>query len=247
MKRIVCSIVAGLALVPGLVAAQTPRASALTAQDRTEIQALVTRYVGALGGCNAEEFAGLFAPDTGYFASNIRGEVVGRERLMALVRSERHCIGAAAATATAPAARPGGAPTTAIEETAAGVTGRVELGANVGRYEDEYVKTAAGWRFKARTVITRAEDEAKLNAHDTHAIRRLAGAELGHFGDLYVAGPDGVKRFRTSGIALGLSAEGVTGRAYLKDESGRYDDVYVRTATGWRFKSRVFVPAEEAR
>ncbi len=246
MKRIVCSIVVGLVIAPCVAAAQTSRA-ALSAQDRTEIQSLVTRYVAALGGCAAEEFAGLFAPDTGYFASNIRGEVIGRERLMALVRSERHCTGPAPATAAAPAARPGGAPTSLIEETAAGVTGRVELGANVGRYEDEYVKTAAGWRFKARTVITRAEDEAKLNAQDAHAIRRLAGAELGQFGDFYVAGADGVKRFRTSGVALGLSADGVTGRAYLQDDSGRYDDVYVRTATGWRFKSRVFVPAEEAR
>ena len=63
----------------------------LTPQDRAEIQELTARYARALGACAAEEYADLFAPDTGYFASNIRGEVVGRDRLMALVRSERHC------------------------------------------------------------------------------------------------------------------------------------------------------------
>src|SRR5687768_2761553 len=63
----------------------------LTPHDRTEIQDLSAKYARMLGSCAAEEYADLFAPDTGYFASNIRGEVVGRERLMALVRSERHC------------------------------------------------------------------------------------------------------------------------------------------------------------
>ena len=33
-----------------------------------------------LGACAAEEFADLFAPDTGYFASGIRGQITGREQ-----------------------------------------------------------------------------------------------------------------------------------------------------------------------
>jgi len=64
----------------------------LTAQDRAEIQELTVKYAKALGSCAAEDYADVFLPETGYFASNIRGEVVGREKLMALVRSERHCI-----------------------------------------------------------------------------------------------------------------------------------------------------------
>ena len=41
---------------------------------------------------------------------------------------------------------------------------------------------------------------------------------------------------------MGLSQEGVTGRAFLKKSGGHYDDVYVKTAEGgWRFKSRVYV------
>src|SRR6185436_12085421 len=82
--------------------AQAP--ATLTPDDRTAIQALVTGYARALAACNAEEYADLFAPDTGYFASGIRGQVVGRERLIALVQSERQCTAPAATTP-----RPGGA------------------------------------------------------------------------------------------------------------------------------------------
>ncbi len=158
---------------------------------------------------------------------------------MALVRSERHCIG------TPPPAQAGGAarpvPTVAIEATPRGVVGRAPLG-NAGHYDDEYVRTPRGWRFKSRTVITPQEENANLTVQDIVAIRRLAGTDLGQFDDVYVAGPDGVKRFRSSGVALGLSAEGVTGRAFLKNDSGHYEDVYVRTADGgWRFRSRVHV------
>ena len=165
--------------------------------------------------------------------------MVGRERLVALVRSERHCTGPNAATANAP--RPGNAPTAVIEPSPTGATGIADLG-NAGRYEDEYVKTAQGWRFKARTVVSAQEQAAKLTARDFSAIRRLAGTELGQFEDVYVTGTDGVKQFRSSGVSLGLSAEGVTGRAYLKNNGGHYEDVYVRASDGtWRFKSRVHV------
>jgi hypothetical protein len=48
----------------------------LTAEDKSAIQGLVNGYAQALGGCRAEEYADLFAPETGYFASGIRGQVV---------------------------------------------------------------------------------------------------------------------------------------------------------------------------
>jgi len=240
----------GVVVAVLLVAATANAQQALTEKDRAEIQELTTKYAKALGSCAAEDYADVFVPDTGYFASNIRGEVVGRERLMALVQSERHCIPSAA---PAPgAANAGGrgqgaprpAPTVAIESTAKGVTGRAELGA-AGYYFDEYAKTPKGWRIKARTVITGQEQAANITVQDTIAIRRLAGTDLGLFDDWYVPGPDGVKRFRTSGVALGLSAEGVTGRALLKNDGGRYEDVYVRTQQGgWRFKSRVYVAGD---
>jgi hypothetical protein len=216
----------------------------LTAQDRADIHELSARYAKALGGCAAEAYADLFVPETGYFASNIRGEVVGRERLMALVHSERHCIPAAQGSGGPANAAPRPVPTVAIESTVKGVTGKAELGA-AGYYTDEYVKTPKGWLIKARTVITGQEQKANLTVQDVIAIRRLAGTDLGLFDDVYVPGPDGVKRFRTSGVALGLSPEGVTGRALLKNDGGRYEDVYVRTQQGgWRFKSRVYVAAD---
>src|SRR5574342_711065 len=70
-------------------AAQAPRS--LTEQDRTDIQALVTGYAKALGSCDANGYADLFA-DNAYFASGFRGHVIGRDRLVAMVQSERQCI-----------------------------------------------------------------------------------------------------------------------------------------------------------
>jgi len=239
MKRVFGVVVVGVML---LVAGTASAQQSLTDKDRAEIQELSAKYAKALGGCAAEEYADVFLPETGYFASNIRGEVVGRERLIALVRSERHCINAAAQAAAGPRT----VPMVTIESNAKGVTGRAELGA-AGYYADEYVKTPKGWRIKARTVITGQEQKANLSVEDVTVIRRLAGTDLGQFDDVYVAGADGVKRFRTSGVALGLSAEGVTGRALLKNDGGQYEDVYVRTQQGgWRFKSRVYVSADAA-
>jgi hypothetical protein len=224
-----------LLLSPFLLAAsaQTP---ALTPEDKTEIQALVTGYARALAACNAEEYADLFAPGTGYFASGIRGQVVGRERLIALVQSERQCT-----AATPPTPRPGGAagPSVTLEMTSSGVRGIADLGA-AGQYQDEYVKTPKGWKFKSRTVLIPAERAAGLDASEMVAIQRLAGPDLG---DYYVADQNGIKRLRTSGVAIALTAGEITGHAYLK-AGGYYDDVYEKIAPGqWRIKSRKLVPA----
>jgi hypothetical protein len=229
----------------------------LTAQDRTEIQDLVTRYARALGSCAAEEYADVFAPD-GYFFSTIRGEVVGREHFILLVQSERHCNPAsgaqagaaapAAGRATAPPANTAGrssaGPTVAIEPTPDGAKGIAALG-NAGGYEDAYVKTAKGWRIKARSVITGQEAGAKLTAQDFMDLRQLAGNDRGRFDDVYMDTANG-KRFRSSGVTFGLLPEGVKGTAYLRNDGGHYDDVYVKTANGWRFQSRTYVAAAAA-
>src|SRR5690242_9727920 len=121
----------------------TAQAQSLTAEDKTAIEGLTTSYLKALGGCKAEEFADLFAPDTGSFASSFRGRMVGREKLILLVQSERHCTGEQPARPGAPgAANP---PAVTIEATGAGAKGVVSLGA--AQYEDEYVKTPKGWRI----------------------------------------------------------------------------------------------------
>jgi hypothetical protein len=247
IRRVLCAtLVIAVIGWPTLAVAQRGAAS-LTDRDRSDIQGLVAGYARALAGCAAEEYADLFAPESGYFASNIRGEVTGRERLIALVRSERHCHPSGGLADTSGGnPRPANVPVVVIEPSAAGATGRADLG-NAGSYEDEYVKTSKGWRFRSRTVISRQERAANLTARDFAAIRRLAGTDLGFFEDVYVTGADGVKRFRASGVALGLSPDGVTGRAVIKNDGGRYEDVYVRTAQGgWRFKSRLYVPLDPA-
>jgi hypothetical protein len=228
--------VAGVVLLLSTSAsAQVP--TTVTPEDKSAIQALVTGYARALGACSAEEYADLFAPDTGWFASGIRGQVVGRQQLIALVQSERHCT---APAGTTPATRPGGTngPTVALDVTPASVRGIADLG-SAGQYQDEYVKTPKGWRFLSRTVLTPAEKAAGLDASEMLAIRRIAGSELG---DYYVPDQNGVKRLRTSGVAIAVSAGAVTGKAYLK-KGGYYDDVYEKTGPGqWRIKSRTYVP-----
>jgi hypothetical protein len=154
-----------------------------------------------------------------------------------MVQSERQCI---TPPATPPAARPG--PTVAIEVTSAGVRGIADLGA-AGQYEDEYVKTSKGWRFAARTVITPAEKAAGLDAAAMRAIRRLASGPQ-DAEDFWAAGQDGVKRFRSAGVVITVTAGVVNGRVYLKD-GGRYDDVYEKFPDGnWRFKSRAYVAGQ---
>lgn len=197
----------------------------------------MTQYAHALSGCHAEDFADLFVPGTGYFASGFRGRMVGREQLIALVQSEPQCV----ASAKAAAPRPGGAngPKVEIEVTPTGVRGVANLGA--AEYQDEYVKTPQGWRFASRTVIMAAEKAAGLDAPGMLAIQRLAGPNLG---DHIEADKNGVPRLMNSGVKISVSGGEVTGRAYRKDGS-HDDEVLEKTGPGeWRIKSSDHVPAE---
>ena len=75
------------------------------------------------------------------------------------------------------------------------------------------------------------------------AIQRLAAGPQ-DADEFWVPGQDGVKRFSSAGVVIGVSAGTVTGRVYLKD-GGYYDDVYEKTAQGnWRFKSRRYFSGE---
>ncbi|HUK32630.1 MAG TPA: nuclear transport factor 2 family protein [Vicinamibacterales bacterium] len=218
--------------------AQARPAPNVTDKDRAEIQELVTHYAKALSACAVEEYADLFAPVTGSFASSVRGEIVGHEKLVALVQSEPHC-----ATTTPGRPAPGNGPTVVVTPSADRVTGIAELG-NAGRYEDVYVKTPKGWRFQSRNVITRQEQEKNFSAADFIALRRLAGDDQGVFDDVFRETPVG-KRLRSAGVVLTATTDGATGRAYLKNDGGHYEDVYVRGANGWRFTSRTYIAAGE--
>jgi hypothetical protein len=235
MKSKRSSIFTGLLVVATSAVAQPP--TTLSAGDQSAIQELMGSYARALGECRAEAFADLFVPETGYFASGFRGVMVGHDRLMKLVQSERHCI---APPATA-AARPGGGngPTVAIEATPKGARGLANLG--TAEYQDEYTKTAAGWRFASRTVIIGPEKAAGIDAAELLALERMAGSKAV---DRYEADQNGVQRLMTAGVRIGVKDAEVTGRVFLKD--GSYDDeVYEKVGPGaWRVKSSVHVPAK---
>src|SRR6185295_16574131 len=81
--------------------------------------------------------------------------LVGRAKLVELVETEEFCMdpkirAARSASGGANAARP--AADLVLEATAEGAKGTIPLGRG-GRYEDIYVKTGEGWRFKSRSVF----------------------------------------------------------------------------------------------
>lgn len=214
----------------GVSRAQT----SISTEDRNEIQQLSTSYLRALFGCDAEAYADLFAPETGYFASGFRGRMVGKEQLIALVESEPHCLEPGDATPRAAA----DGPTVALEVTPGGVRGTADLG--TAEYQDEYAKTPEGWRFASRTVILPAEKVAGLDAAGLLAIQRLERPELGNY---YTPDANGIERLLVSGVAVSVDGDNVTGRAYLKD-GGYVDEVYDKLDSGsWRIVSSVSVPS----
>ena len=226
MSRVFGALAMAVIVCSMRTAGQSPQT--VTAQDKAEIQALVTAYARTLGGCAASEYADLFAADRGYFASGFRGHVVGRERLIAMVQSERFCFAGGNGPSTPLPSTPLRAgPTVVVDVTPAGVFGIADLG-GAGHYEDEYVKTPKGWRFAGRTVITPAEQAAGLNACEMIAIRRLASGPQ-DAEDFWPPGQDGVKRFNSAGVVIRVASGVVNGRVYLKD-GGYYDDVYEKSA-----------------
>ena len=134
----------------------------LTARDRLEINQLAARYAFALDtrADNGMAFADLFAPD-GEFVG-IRGTAKGRDQLAALASSgimtaEKPIVGVSHFSMNH-----------VIEPAAGGAIGKEYLvmvniaeggkpGGDFssigGHYEDAYVKTAAGWRFKRREFV----------------------------------------------------------------------------------------------
>ncbi len=228
------------------------RAATLGDDDRQQIEELIAHYGRALSSCAPEEWADLYASPDGYFASGSRGHVTGRARLAALVRSEPACV--------RPAQARGGSrqPPKAniqIEPSSDGAVGKVALGGGAF-YQDSYVKTAAGWRFRSRNVLSAQEAAAHLTVEDFIAIRALAGEQAGAFDDVYTSdasaahdsatpGSGPGRLFRASGLVITLSPEGVRGKAYVRGEDGFYDDLYVKSTAGWRFQSRRFVPTSK--
>ena len=151
---IAVGVVACLLVTGALVRAQQRSAApaTLTPQDYIDIQHLVSSYPYGLDGNtdNGATYASLFAPG-GVFG---RPRTEGRDNLAALANTQprganyvRHFI-----TNHVIEPSPGGAIgreyAVIIDIGENGNPGRIALG---GRYDDEYVKTPQGWKFKNRT------------------------------------------------------------------------------------------------
>jgi hypothetical protein len=143
------------AVVAGVVVSGQQRSSgapSLTPQDYIEIQQLVSSYAYGLDGNtdNGSTYANLFAPGAVFG----RPRTEGRDNLAALANTQprganyvRHFI-----TNHVIEPSPGGAIgkeyAVIIDIGEGSNPGRIALG---GRYDDEYVKTPQGWKFKSRT------------------------------------------------------------------------------------------------
>lgn len=126
----------------------------LSTEDRLEIQELYARYNHALDFGDASGWAGCFTPD-GVFASP-NGSFTGSEQLQQFANgfaermTGRHWTN-----------------NLVIDPAGEGATGKCYLmlyrlaegGPSIlttGVYNDELVRTAAGWRFSKRTVVADA-------------------------------------------------------------------------------------------
>lgn len=157
-------------------AAGKPTASfaGLTPSDYIEIRQLVARYAYAVdtGADNGNVYASLFAPD-GAFADRMGRETKGKEALAALAR--RNTRGPQSAFHFIV--------NHVIEPTSEGAVGKeyllqLRIGEGErpndifggGHYEDIYVRTPDGWRFKRRQFIP---------SEGGPAPRREAGSQTG--------------------------------------------------------------------
>ena len=135
---------------------RTGTPTTLTAVDYLEIQRLVASYGHALDNGlaqtdNGPAYAGLFTPDGVAFR-----RLKGFEPLAAIARAQphgpkysRHML-MNVTIAPSPEGATGEQYLAVIDPPEGGKPGRLFLG---GHYEDIYVKTAEGWRYKSRTLF----------------------------------------------------------------------------------------------
>jgi hypothetical protein len=150
------------------VHAQQNKPAALTALDYIEIQQLANRYAQAIDTCsnNGYDYADLYTPD-GTFTDNFTEEGFSKHGLVRAVG--REALARAAGGGSLGCKNVGWKDwshlmvNNVVTPTPEGAKGRVylvvigEKGPNhiqrFGGYEDVYVKTAAGWKIKARTHV----------------------------------------------------------------------------------------------
>jgi hypothetical protein len=157
----VALVVLMAALIIGAAASSPARAQQkvtggpLTAADYVEIQQLVARYGYAVDthADNGYAYADLFTPD------GVFGKTKGREALAELARITQKERGGPAFTRhyltnviihPAPEGARGSQYLMAVDVSEGGKPSSLVHG---GRYDDEYVKTPVGWRFKSRQYL----------------------------------------------------------------------------------------------
>jgi hypothetical protein len=163
-RTIVTIALAACVMVAGAIVRAQQRGAAttttLTPQDYIDIQQLVSNYSYGLDGNtdNGATYASLFGPGAVFG----RPRTEGRENLAALANTQprgkdyvRHFItnhviepSPRQGSGQAPGGAVGREYAVIIDIGENGNPGRIALG---GRYDDEYVKTAQGWKFKTRT------------------------------------------------------------------------------------------------
>ena len=163
MRADICALgVLALLTLPSPSRAQ--EAMQLTAMDYIEIQQLVAKYARAIDTCsnNGYDYADLYTPD-GAFVPMVAGRSIapirGREALAEvsgggangcknvpwIEQGVRHIYSNHIITPTAEGA------TGTVDMMMIGLDGDPYKIAHDGFYEDIYVKTDQGWRFKQRT------------------------------------------------------------------------------------------------
>jgi len=324
------SMLAMVVTVIGLATAvargqQASRTASLTALDYLQIEQLVYHYGYALdsGADNGYAYADLYAAD-GTFTGTNQGPAgrsySGRENLAALARGGRRGPLFVSHYVT----------NVVIEPSESGAVGRAYVGIldignggngaksrvdHGGLYNDVYVKTPKGWRFKSRTYfestsgagvqpppatirvprplpvqnVSSPQGGAALTAEDYIEIQQLVSSYAyaldqnpdtgASYANLFTSdglfgrprtegrenlanlatrephGPNYTRHFLANPV-IEITADGVTGKQYLVvvdiGQSGQpssiflgghYEDIYAKTADGWRFKSRTFIPA----
>ena len=164
MQRFTRTTIALLMVLGAAVPVLAQQTGTLIPQDYIDIQQLVSKYAYAIDECTNKgyDYADLYTPD-GSFATSRNGKVLnrfeGRDRLAEAARGGmpdcknvpwagivhmlvNHVIEPA----------PGGA-TGKVYLIAVGLDGEPGKVEAQGRYEDVYVKTPQGWRFKSRLHV----------------------------------------------------------------------------------------------
>jgi hypothetical protein len=155
---------AALLASPALAQKPTQQLVELTALDYIQIQQLVARYARAIDTCsnNGYDYADLYTPD-GVFLPMVNGKSVpgiqGREKLAEVsgggskgckdvgwIKQGVHHIYVNHVITPTPEGATG-----TVDMMMIGLGGDPNKIESDGYYEDVYVKTAQGWRFKQRT------------------------------------------------------------------------------------------------